>query len=95
MGKLKKVSLEEAKAQFEELLEELLAGKSVSISKEGEPAVDLSLKEADAAIEQKQQRKRVEFGKFTGSSRVPSDEEWAEMDRDIARDFEKSQLFPE
>ncbi|MFW5659144.1 MAG: hypothetical protein ACOCZ8_04115 [Bacteroidota bacterium] len=95
MSKTKKVTLEEAKAQFEELLEELLSGKSIRITKEGEQPLELRLVDLELANQTKKTAKKVQFGRFTGKTRVPTDEEWAEMDREIERDFEESELFPE
>ncbi len=95
MGKTRKISLEEAKAQFEELLEELLSGKSIRITKEGEQPLELRLEDLELAKQTKKPVKKVIFGRFTGKTRIPTDEEWAEMDHEIERDFEESELFPE
>jgi hypothetical protein len=34
------------------------------------------------------------LGTLRGKIELPSDEEWAEMDREIERDFEESEIFP-
>ncbi|MFW5659140.1 MAG: hypothetical protein ACOCZ8_04095 [Bacteroidota bacterium] len=90
MGKTRKISLEEAKAQFEELLEKLLVGKSVSIAAEGEQPVELSI---DQPVSEN--KRRGTAGKFRGKIKMPTDEEWAAMDREIEQDFEESEIFPE
>ena len=89
----KTISLEEAKAQFEELLEELLAGKSIRISTEGKDPFTLSLKNTKVKYPPKN-GKRV-GGQFKGAFEMPTDEEWEAMDKEIEADFEASKLFPE
>ena len=74
MGKLKKVSLEEAKAQFEELLEELLAGESVIVTRKGKSSVEIS-----ASQEARPQNQVVPPGKHAGKITVADDfDAWSE-----------------
>ncbi|MFW5659142.1 MAG: hypothetical protein ACOCZ8_04105 [Bacteroidota bacterium] len=78
MGKTRKISLEEAKAQFEELLEKLLVGKSVSIAAEGEQPVELRLK-----IQTSDTPGKREYGKLSGEIELASPEEEAAFDKEL------------
>lgn len=74
MGKLKKVSLEEARAQFEQLLEELLAGKSVLVTRKGKSSVEIS-----ASRKPLETKQVVPPGKFVGQIQVNEGfDDWTE-----------------
>ena len=88
----KTITLAEAKAQFEELLEELLAGESIEITREGEDTLTLCLKQHEVKFPPKDGRRFG--GQFEGQFKMPTDAEWEAMDAEILEDFEASEIFP-
>ena len=86
----KTISLEEAKAQFEELLDELLAGEAIIITRQGKTSVKIS-----AEARELNESRRGTAGKFRGKITMPSDEEWAAMDKEIEDEMLNGEIFPE
>ncbi len=84
MGKFKKVSLEDAKAQFEQLLEELLAGKSVLVTRKGKSSVEISASQKPLETTQV-----VPPGKFAGQIQVNDGfDDWTEgIAQELGIDF--------
>ena len=91
----KTMTLAEARAQFEALLNNMQQGEAyelaLSLDESGEVAVQL-FKTQDSTT---RESKGVQFGKFTGTGNLPTDKEWAAMDKDIERDFDESDLLLE
>jgi prevent-host-death family protein len=84
---LEQVNMHEAKTHLSKLVERVEGGEEIVISRAGKPAAKL------VPIAQSRPGKRV-LGTLRGKMVLPSDEEWAEMDREIERDFEESEIFP-
>jgi len=84
---LKQVNMHEAKTHLSRLVEEVEGGREIVISRAGKPAVKL------VPIARPQPGKRV-LGTLRGKIALPSDEEWAAIDREIEQDFEESEVFP-
>jgi prevent-host-death family protein len=81
---LEQVNMHEAKTHLSRLVERVEAGAEIVISRAGKPAAKLVPIPAG----------RRKLGIWEGKVRLPSDEEWAEMDREIAESFEESEIFP-
>jgi len=84
---LEQVNMHEAKTHLSKLVERVEGGEEIVISRAGKPAAKL------VPIDRPRPDKRV-LGTLRGKIELPSDEEWAEMDREIERDFEESEIFP-
>ena len=84
---LESVNMHEAKTHLSKLVERVEGGEQIVISRAGKPAAKL------VPVERPQPGKRV-LGTLRGKIELPSDEEWAEMDREIERDFAESEIFP-
>jgi len=84
---LKQVNMHDAKTHLSRLVEEVEGGREIVISRAGKPAVKL------VPIVRPQPGKRV-LGTLRGKIALPSDEEWAAIDREIEQDFEESEVFP-
>lgn len=84
---LEQVNMHEAKTHLSKLVERVEGGEEIVISRAGKPAAKL------VPVTQAKPGKRV-LGTLRGKIDLPSDEEWAEMDREIERDFEESEIFP-
>lgn len=88
----KQVNLYEAKTHLSQLVDEAAAGEEIVIAKNGKPLAVLK------AIAEVEKPKKREFGFWAGKVKSPTDEEWAEMDREVLGIFEESinrSLFPE
>lgn len=81
---LEQVNMHEAKTHLSRLVERVEGGAEIVISRAGKPAAKLVPIPAG---------KRT-LGIWEGKVRLPSDEEWTEMDREIAESFEESEIFP-
>jgi prevent-host-death family protein len=84
---LEGVNMHEAKTHLSKLVQRVEDGAEIVIKRAGKPAAKL------VPIERPRPGKRV-LGTLRGKIELPSDEEWAEMDREIERDFEESEVFP-
>lgn len=84
---LESVNMHEAKTHLSKLVQRVESGEEIVISRAGKAAAKL------VPVEQPRPGKRV-LGTLRGKIELPSDEEWAEMDREIERDFEESEIFP-
>ncbi|MBB5517614.1 type II toxin-antitoxin system Phd/YefM family antitoxin [Amphiplicatus metriothermophilus] len=76
----KQVNLSEAKTRLSQLVDEAAAGEEIVIAKNGAPRAVLK------PLPEAAQKKRV-FGLWKGEARLPTAEEWAEMDRDVLELF--------
>jgi prevent-host-death family protein len=88
----KQVNLYEAKTHLSQLVDEAAAGEEIVIAKNGKPLAVLK------AVTEAEKPKKREFGFLAGKVKSPTDEEWAEMDREVLEIFEESinrPLFPE
>jgi prevent-host-death family protein len=81
------VNMHEAKTHLSKLVERVEGGAEITISRAGKPAAKL----VPVAREKKGRRK---LGVWEGKFRMPSDEEWKQMDEEIERMFEESEIFP-
>jgi prevent-host-death family protein len=84
---LEQVNMHEAKTHLSRLVERVEGGEEIVISRAGKPAAKL------VPVPQAKPGKRT-LGGWEGKFELPSDEEWAEMDKEIERDFEESEIFP-
>jgi len=81
---LEQVNMHEAKTHLSRLVERVEGGAEIVISRAGKPAAKL------VPIPTGKRK----LGAWEGKVRLPTDEEWAEMDREIAESFEESEIFP-
>jgi prevent-host-death family protein len=81
------VNMHEAKTHLSRLVGRVEDGEEIVIDRAGKPAAKL------VPVESKKPGRR-KLGVWEGKVRLPTDEEWAEMDREIAESFEESEIFP-
>jgi prevent-host-death family protein len=84
---LEQVNMHEAKTHLSKLVERVEGGEEIVISRAGKPAAKL------VPVPQSKPGKRT-LGLWKGKFEMPSDEEWAEMKRETAREIEESEIFP-
>jgi prevent-host-death family protein len=77
--------MHEAKTHLSRLVERVEDGAEIVINRAGKPAAKL------VPIPTGKRK----LGVWEGKVRLPSDEEWAEMDREITESFEESEIFPD
>jgi prevent-host-death family protein len=83
---LDNVNMHEAKTQLSRLVARVEGGEQIVITRAGKPAAKL------VPVAQEKPGKR-KLGGWEGKFDVPSREEWAEMKRETAREFE-GEIFP-
>lgn len=83
---LNKVNMHEAKTHLSKLVERVEGGEEIVISRAGEPVAKLV-----PLPEKTGQRK---LGGWEGKVELPSEAEWAKMDKEIEQLFEESEIFP-
>lgn len=83
---LDSVNMHEAKTQLSRLVARVEGGELIVITRAGKPAAKL------VPVAQEKPGKR-KLGGWEGKFDVPSPEEWAEMKRETAREFE-GEIFP-
>lgn len=83
---LDSVNMHEAKTQLSRLVARVEGGEQIMITRAGKPAAKL----VPVSLEKPGKRK---LGGWEGKFDVPSPEEWAEMKRETAREFE-GEIFP-
>lgn len=84
---LEQVNMHEAKTHLSKLVERVERGEEIVISRAGKPAAKL------VPVEPPRQGKR-KLGIWADKGyRLPTDEEWAEMDRELEEDFRESGLL--
>lgn len=84
---LESVNMHEAKTHLSRLVERVEGGEEIVISRAGKPAAKL------VPVTQTKPGKRT-LGGWEGKFEMPSDEQWAEMDKEIEQLFEESEIFP-
>lgn len=84
---LEQVNMHEAKTHLSRLVERAEAGEEIVISRAGKPAAKL------VPVPQTKLGKR-KLGGWEGKFEMPSDEEWAKMDKEIEQLFEEGEIFP-
>lgn len=86
-GDLEQVNMHEAKTHLSKLVERVEGGEEIVISRAGKPA---------AKLVPVAQRKKLGKRKLGGweSIEVPTGEEWQEFKKELAKDFEESELIP-
>jgi len=85
---LSQVNMHEAKTHLSKLVERVEGGEEIVISRAGTPAAKL------VPVPKTKMGKR-KLGAWEGKGfQMPSDEEWAEMKRETAREFE-GKIFPD
>jgi prevent-host-death family protein len=72
------VNMHEAKTQLSRLVDRAAAGEEVVIARAGKPVARL--------VPARQQRRRLS-GTLRGQIWIPTEEEWAELDKEIEEDF--------
>jgi prevent-host-death family protein len=82
-GDFEQVNMHFAKTHLSRLVERVEEGEEVVISRAGKPVARL------VPMPRKKPGKR-KLGGWEGKFRVPSDEEWAEMKREVAEEFKRS-----
>jgi prevent-host-death family protein len=84
---LEHVNMHVAKTHLSKLVGRVERGEEIVIDRAGKPAAKLvpvlPAKPGERAL-----------GLWEGKVHLPSDSEWAEMDREIAESFEASEIFP-
>ena len=84
---LDNVNMHEAKTHLSRLVERVEGGAEITINRAGKPAARL-------VPVPKQKPGKRKLGGWEGKFRMPSDEEWTQMDKEIERMFEESEIFP-
>lgn len=80
------VTIHEAKTQFSKLVRRAEEGEEIVVRRGREPV---------ARIVPLKKRGGVRgFGSMKGEIRLPSDEEWKQVDREIEQLFEESEILP-
>ncbi len=83
---LEQVNMHEAKTHLSKLVERVEGGEEIVISRAGKPAAKLV-----PIIKAKPAKRKL--GGWEGM-KMPSDEEWEQMDKEIEQLFEESEIFP-
>ncbi len=83
---LDSVNMHEAKTHLSKLVARVEKGEEIVITRAGKPAAKLM-----PVLQEKPGRRKL--GGWEGKFDVPSLEEWAEMKRETAREFE-GEIFP-
>jgi prevent-host-death family protein len=83
---LEQVNMHEAKTHLSKLVERVEGGEEIVISRAGKPAAKL------VPVPQGKPGKR-KLGGWEGIE-VPSDAEWREFKKELAKDFEETGLIP-
>lgn len=83
---LPQMNMHEAKTHLSKLVERVEAGEEIVISRAGTPAAKL------VPVSRQKTGKR-KLGGWEGIE-VPTDEEWREFKKELAKDFEESELIP-
>lgn len=83
---LETVNMHEAKTHLSKLVARVESGEQIVITRAGKPAAKL------VPVPRAKPGKRT-LGGWEGKLDVPSPEEWAEMKRETAREFE-GEIFP-
>ena len=84
---LAQVNMHEAKTHLSKLVERAEGGEEIVISRAGKPAAKL------VPVEGRKLGPR-KLGGWEGRMKIPSDQEWEEMDREVEQLFEESEIFP-
>src|SRR5262249_10682791 len=84
---LDSVNMHEAKTHLSRLVARVEGGEQIVITRAGRPAAKL------VPVFAEKPGKRI-LGGWEGRMQMPTDAEWEEMDREIERDFEESEIFP-
>lgn len=84
---LEHVNMHAAKTHLSRLVERVESGEEIVIDRAGKPVAKL----VPVAPEEPGKRK---LGGWEGKFKMPSDEEWEQMDREIEQLFEESEIFP-
>lgn len=84
---LENVNMHEAKTHLSKLVQRVEGGAEIVINRAGKPAAKL------VPIPKAKAGKR-KLGGWEGKFKVPSDEEWEQMDREIEQLFDESEIFP-
>ncbi len=80
--------IHDAKTNLSRLIAAAERGEEVVISRAGKPVARLVAYGAQPGEPSAADRLQRAFGAWQGLVSIPSDEEWAEMDRDIQADFD-------
>jgi prevent-host-death family protein len=83
---LESVNMHEAKTHLSRLVERVEGGEEIVISRAGKPAAKL------VPVSKKLGPRKL--GGWEGKMKMPSDEEWEKMDKEIEQLFEESEIFP-
>jgi prevent-host-death family protein len=83
---LESVNMHEAKTHLSKLVERVEGGEEIVISRAGKPAAKL------VPVSKKPGKRTL--GGWEGRMRLPTDEEWEKMDKEIEQMFEESEIFP-
>ncbi len=83
------VNVHHAKTHLSKLIAAAESGEEVIIARNGKPAVKLIL----ATPIVRKSRKHL-LGAWEGRAVLPTDEEWAAMDREIEKDMLDGPIFP-
>ena len=87
-----KVSAQYAQEHFADILTAIDTGEEVELTRPGQPSVRLLL--VKPVPEFKPATGKRILGAGRGEMRIPSEEEWAAMDKEIAHQMNEGPLFP-
>jgi len=80
------VNIHEAKTQFSKLVRRAEKGEEIVVRRGRKPVARIVPLGKQGGVRG--------FGSMRGEIKLPSDEEWQEMDRKIERTFEEGETFP-
>ena len=81
------VSVQYAAEHLEDVLSALSSGEAVEIARPGETTLRLTASEVEGVVAQSLQPRILGAGR--GELRVPSDEEWEQMDKEWRKSFDE------
>ena len=87
-----KVSAQYAQEHFADILTAIDTGEEVELTRPGQPSVRLLLVEPLSEFKPATGKRILGAGR--GEMRIPSEEEWAAMDKEIAHQMNEGPLFP-
>jgi prevent-host-death family protein len=85
------INIHDAKSNLSKLIAAAERGEEVVIARAGKPVVKLV--PCGPAVALDAPRRRL-FGAWKDVMKVPSEKEWEEMDREIQKSFDESEIFP-
>ena len=80
------VNIHEAKTQFSKLVRRAEEGEEIVVRRGANPVARIAPLKKKSGVRG--------FGSMKGEIKLPSDEEWKKMDKEIEKMFEESEILP-